>query len=613
MRRTTVGQKQIRTMSFGVSYLNRFTFFKVQKQKAKTCYLNLYHTIDATKNARFRMEEGQNHIFTLCIKDLEHECYEYCFEDEEGTFLEPNAKVVLGRYDFGKRMLGNGVRAAFLSNFEDFEQDAGVKLEFHDMILYKLHIRGFTKHPSSKVEAPGTYQGVIEKIPYLNQLGVNAILCLPITEFDEMMSEKNLQDGNEKINYWGFEAPSYLFAPKASYANDSQHPDVELKQMIYALHQNQIAFMMEMNFPSNQNPALIIECLAYWHEEYHVDGFCVNLPEQYRRMIAASERLRGVKLLDAGWNIEEIRFYSGGESRAEIAEYNDQFLMDTRRFLKGEESMTHAFMNQMKYNKESIGVIHYLTNHDGFTMQDLYAYDCKHNETNGENNRDGREINFSWNCGAEGKTANRKVVRLRNQMIRNAFLVLFASQGTPMLLAGDEFGNTQRGNNNAYCQDNEISWLDWSLNSKNQVLFDWVQALIRLRKKHPVLHQENEMRASDYIFCGMPDISFHGVKAWQPDYSFYSREAGIMLCGSYVAVNRNDFDDTFYFIYNMHWEKHEFGLPNPPRDHVWQMLLTTDGSYTCGDICDQRMLMLAAHSSCVLVSKKVSKREKGNR
>jgi len=570
-------ENRCHNMSYGVSYLNQTVYFKIMHASAEECYLLLYHKQDASKNKRILMERmpGARQIFTLSLNQFPYFEYEYCFEAQGETFLEPNVKVVLGRETFGEKQEEH-LRGGFLTPYEAFEEENTAKHNFHELILYKLHVRGFTKHESSGVEHKGTYRGVIEKIPYLVDLGVNAVLLMPMTEFDELEQSKHYRCENDRINYWGFETSSYFFAPKQSFAADKKHPDLEVKQMIYELHRHGIEVFMEMNFTDKIDPMLITECIAYWNQEYHVDGFKTNLKEQYRSMIAANPMLHNVKLMDTWWNRSEILDFTDGYMPEGLAEYNDGFKVDARRFLKGDESQVNSYMTRVKYNPEDMAVINYIANHDGFTLHDIYTYDIKHNEANKENNCDGSEYNYSWNCGVEGETKSRKVNALRKKMIENALLALFFSQGTPLLLAGDEFGNTQKGNNNVYCQDNELAWLDWSLLEKNKKLTDFVKTLITLRKEHPILRQEKEMRAMDYIYCGLPDISFHGTKAWQPDLGYYSRELGVLYCGSYVPVSRRRFDETFYILYNMHWEAHEFGLPNLVLNQKWSFLMASD-------------------------------------
>lgn len=578
-------QESCHNLSYGVSYLNQYIYFKIIHSAAEECYLKLYHKTDASKNLRIRMEQVpfEKQVFTIILHNFPYFDYEYCFEAMGEEFLEPSVKVVHGRERFGLREEGKHLRGGFIAPVILLEEDKRLAIPYHDLILYKLHVRGFTQHKSSGVQHPGTYLGLVEKIPYLKELGVNAVLLMPITEFDETYQPKNYRNVPDLINYWGFGCESFYYAPKASYAANPRYPDIEVKRMVLELHKNGIEVLMEMNFTGQTNPLMIIDCLRYWHSEYHIDGFKTNLMEQYRSMIAADPLLSEVKLLDSWWNLGEIMNFTDGRIPKWLAEYNDGFKIDARRFLKGDEEQVNSFINRTQYNPNQTAVINYITNHDGFTLHDVFMYDLKHNEANGENNSDGSEYNYSWNCGAEGETKRRKVITLRKKMVKNAFLALFLSQGTPMLLAGDEFGNTQEGNNNGYCQDNSISWLDWDLRNKNKELTTFVKQIIELRKGHPILHQEKGLRGMDYIYCGIPDISFHGTKAWQPNLGYYSRELGVLLCGKYAAVNRREFDTTFYILYNMHWEAHDFGLPNLVDQLKWAMLMTTDAAIETSD------------------------------
>ena len=252
---------------------------------------------------------------------------------------------------------------------------------------------------------------------------------------------------------------------------------------------------------------------------------------------------------------------------------------------------------------------------NGFTMMDMVSYDQKHNEANGENNRDGSDYNYSWNCGAEGHVRKKKIQELRSRQLRNAMLLLFLSQGTPVLLAGDEFGNSQNGNNNAYCQDNEISWLNWNLNKWDQALLDFVKHVIAFRKAHPVFHMKQEPRVMDYLACGHPDISYHGVNAWQPEFENFRRQIGILYCGAYAKKPNGENDDFFFVIFNMHWEPHSFALPNLPKNLVWSLAFDTSDSAAGGyyeegqerQILNQKNYMVPSRSVLVFQGKKKAK------
>ncbi|QHQ62853.1 alpha-amylase [Anaerocolumna sedimenticola] len=451
----------------------------------------------------------------------------------------------------------------------------------------------------------GTFLGVVDKIPYLKELGVNCIQLMPIYEYNELIGQTGF-GGNHKLNYWGYSNENYYFAPKASYCAEPTQAADEVKYMIDSLHNNGIEVIMEMNFVKGLNPGFIQDCLRYWFLEYHIDGFKIPSETVPGILLGTDPILSKVKLLAEGWDLEKIYPKDMIPDLKNLAEYNAGYSADVKRFLRGDEEQVAAVANRMKKNPDKCGIINYITNHDGFTLMDLYSYDMKHNEKNGENNQDGADYNYSWNCGTEGKTKSKKVSNLRRKQVINALLMLFLSQGTPLLLAGDEFGNSQEGNNNAYCQDNEISWLDWNLLEQNNSLFQFVKQLIKLRMEHPILHMEEQLRNMDYISCGLPDISFHGIKAWYPDYKHYSRVLGVMLAGNYVKINRNENDRIFYLGFNMHWENHGFDLPKLPSGKQWYVLYNSN---TGGDsmeeqvLTNQRIYEIPARSAAVLISK----------
>ena len=264
-------------------------------------------------------------------------------------------------------------------------------------------------------------------------------------------------------------------------------------------------------FSGKEVPGFVLETVRFWVREYHVDG--IHLTGYAPTVLLAKDPyLADTKLWALSWEAEKP---AAGEKK-HLGEYNDGFLIDMRRALKGDEEQMSSLIYRNRRNPAETGVLNFMAGTNGFTMMDMVSYDQKHNEANGENNRDGSDYNYSWNCGAEGHVRKKKIQELRSRQLRNAMLLLFLSQGTPVLLAGDEFGNSQNGNNNAYCQDNEISWLNWNLNKWDQALLDFVKHVIAFRKAHPVFHMKQEPRVMDYLACGHPDISYHGVNAWQP-------------------------------------------------------------------------------------------------
>lgn len=542
-------------------------------KNAKKCNLCIYRNerLIQTIPMLSMQEEGASDIFSLVMSGdgiAKQLCgLDYIFEADGVEFVDPYAKRITGREIFGKQ---KKCRAKFC--FESFcwEGEGRKQISFNEMILYQCHVRGFTKHHSSNVSNPGTFHGLTEKISYLKELGVNTLLLLPIYEFDE---NEFLGKGVKKINYWGYTREAFYFAPKSSFAGSGNSPVLELKQMVKALHENGMNLFLDMHF-NNQTPDFILECLRYYVMEFHIDGFLLNQDKIDARLVANDPILRHIKLLGTGWEETD-------EKEKRLACFNDGFLVDARRFLKSDEGMVWNFYQRFKAQGNCVAVINYITQKNGFTLQDLVSYDIKHNEDNGERNSDGTEFNYSWNCGAEGRTRKRKVQDMRKQQVRNALAMLILSLGTPMLLAGDEFGNTQEGNNNAYCQDNRITWLDWNLLDRKRELFEYTKLLLSFRKQHPVYHGI-PLQGFDYKGYGAPDISCHGLEPWTSNFVNYSRELGILFYGSYFAEEDLQ-GETVYIAFNMHWERHEFFLPTI-RGGGWKCILDT--SVSSGKNCE---------------------------
>ncbi len=489
------------------------------------------------------MDRSKNGIFTTFV---EHTPASYCFKSEGKIFNDPYALKILGREKFGKRTGENETAVADMTFAKGF--DAGnFDYDLSKLILYKLHVRSFTKDPSSGVEHPGTYKGLAEKIPYLKKLGITGVLLMPVYEFDECLP-------GDEINLWGYGGVNtYFFAPKASYASESTNACREFAETVKKLHDEGIAVFMEIMFGEGTSESLIAACLHHWANNYGIDGFRINDWQISVSCLVTDPYLSNCVFMVTDAEEKLVNLYPG-----RILRYNDGFMNDMRRYIKGDEGFVPVLYDYMKNRSVSAGV-RYITDHNGFTLKDLYSFDVKHNDANGENGRDGRVSNYSWNCGEEGVTKNRKVLKLRMKMMKNALTVLLLSGGIPMLLAGDEFGNSQKGNNNAWCQDNETGWLDWSALSKNRELLKFVKELVALRKEHRILHELKTLGEIDRNGCGMPEISLHGETPWLIDCQPYNRLAGIYLCG---MADKDEIDDDFYIIYNMHWEKHLFRIPS---------------------------------------------------
>lgn len=529
-------------------------------------------------------------IFSVIVTLDDYRSYRYYYEDSGKMVADPFARQLIGRENWGKAPLKDKISYKIV-NLEAFKEERiRENLSFNDLVIYRLHVRGFTKDSSSGVKAKGTFMGVVEKIPYLKELGINAVELMPCYEFNEIsncMYAKNYpisssitrpyfqEEVKWKLNYWGYAEDNLYFAPKASFCEKPEACCEEFKHMVDTLHENGIEVYMEFHFQFNTNQSLITECLHFWQNFYHIDGFKVNQEWIPDKLLATDPMLNLAKLFSSGWNIGS--YYPDGKmpKRKHLADYNDTFMNCARRFLKGDEEQVLAFSNCFKANPEGKAVVNYLANTNSLTLMDMVSYDVKHNDENGENGQDGTNYNFSWNCGVEGRTRKKSVLELRRRQIKNALLMLFFSQGVPLILAGDEFGNSQQGNNNPYCLDNKTSWVNWDEQKKNRWMYEFTKRCIQFRKMHKILHMEEQLRAMDYISCGCPDISFHGLKTWYPDYTNYSRMLGILLCGKYAKISRTEFDKDFYIAYNFHWEEHEFCLPKPLKGRKWKVLVDT--------------------------------------
>jgi glycogen operon protein len=487
--------------------------------------------------------------------------YQYTFLCDKKEFVDPYVKAVTGRGEFGHKA---NARGSFCFTNFDWSGEQHHKIEFKEMIMYQCHVRGLTKHTSSGVENPGTFSGVVEKIPYFKKLGINTLLFLPLYDFNEITEDVS---GRKKCNYWGYTKDSFYFAPKQSYAGKGLSPVLEMKKMVYALHKNGLNLFMDMHF-EGKTPDFILECLRYYVMEYHVDGFLLNQNIVCQALVENDPILRNVKLLGTSWDSPK----ENGPAR--LAEFNDGFLVDARRLLKSDEGQVPGFYSRFKRQNQGVAIVNYITQKNGFTLRDMVSFDVKHNEPNGEKNIDGTDFNYSWNCGAEGSTRRKTVLARRIRQQKNAFAMLLLSLGTPMILAGDEFGNTQRGNNNAYCQDNTTTWLDWNLLDKNKELFEFVRKLLAFRRETPVYHT-GDLQGVDYMGYGAPDISCHGILPWVTNFVNYTRELGVLFYGSYFPEGDKKQGKSLYIAFNLHWESHEFFLPAVDKNAKWKVIADT--------------------------------------
>ena len=508
--------------------------FSVAVLEGQTCELIIYKK--GARTSAFSQEmpysdvAGNLHFLSVVLEQPED--YEYCYKIGGKIVPDPYGKAFSGRehWSVSKGKEKRTLRTRIVTDTFDWGKSQFPHLKKEDVIAYSLHVRGFTKHSSSGVAHKGTFDGVTEKLPYLQKLGINQIHLMPVYEFDE---------NQRHVNYWGY-GKAYFFAPKASYA--AGDPVNEMKSLVRQMHLAGIEVILEMPFTEGTTFSLILDCLRYWVMQYHVDGFIVN------PYICNPDELAKDPVL----------------AKSKILKKEDGFQNVMRRFLKGDEGMIRDVICQLK--NQDTQLYNYIASHNGFTLCDVVSYDGKHNEANGENNLDGPDYNYSWNCGAEGNSRKKAVNELRKNQIFNAFFLLLFAQGMPCILSGDEFMNTQKGNNNAYCQDNLISWLDWNQLSRQEELYTFVCRLIALRKacmKQIAKKSEDTMGRS-----GIPQISYHGEDAWQMPAGRASRQLG-------VFYHEESTEKDFYIAYNMHWLSHSFALPSLPKGMEWVCIAGT--------------------------------------
>ncbi len=553
------------------------------------------------KKLPFTQEEKIGNVYCKYVENVNPDKVSYLFYDGERKVVDERARVFCTDGAYGKERSPEEYRAGFVTDEFDWENDRNPCIPYKDALIYCLHVRGFTKHPSSGVKGKGTFAGMAEKIPYLQEIGVTCVELQPAYEFTEMatfeerreklpggcnLTEAEMEGllGENKLNYWGYKKGFY-YAPKAAYAASGKAVR-EFKEMVRAFHHNHMEVVMQFYFPKGISAAEIGEILRFWVIEYHVDGFHLMGEGFSAESLAADPVLADTKLWFYRFDTDQIYRKEEVPAYCNLAEYNDNWYYDMRKYLKGDENMLSAVLYHMRHVPEKRGCIHYLSNYFGFTLYDLVSYDYKHNEENGEENRDGTDYNCSWNCGEEGPTRKAKIKQLRTKQIKNAFVFLLLSQSTPLIFMGDEFGNTQNGNNNPYCQDNGISWLNWNLTKKNSEILTFWKSMVSFRRNHPVLTPAEELKLMDYIACGYPDLSYHGENAWRVQVESYYRHAGIMLCGKYAKIDRRTEDVSVYIAMNMHWENHTLALPKPPKGCAWKPAFATatqDGAKESAD------------------------------
>jgi glycogen operon protein len=608
-------------------------------QSRKNCGIKLYKKNDREGTlVTFSEEFRFGKVFCALITGDTDEYTGYMLYENGTLFADPYAIYVEGYDKWGKLVKPEDCRCRLDESDYDWGQDKFPRTKYEDSFVYTLHVRGYTKSPSSGIELKkrGTYKGLIEKISYLKSLGVTAVELMPAYEMNVLEVPKkgnannggNMPEGSfkhsggtsgkvmysengaiknsgsvrQKINFWGYKEGFY-FAPRTAYAMDSQNADLEFKDMVKEMHKNGIEVIMQFFFEENAKEDLVCAAIRHWVFNYHIDGVHMKGSYLAPAMVAQDPALSDIKIWYYGFDYGRI--YGGKKADVRtLAEFKPDFMYASRRFLKGDDNSLGDFIRVMLENSENAGTVNYLCDYEGFRLADLVSYEHKRNETNGENNSDGTDNNLSWNCGMEGRTRRAAILNLRAKQIRNALTMLMFSQGTPMIFGGDEFGNSQDGNNNPYCQDNATGWVDWSQAEKgfNPGITAYLKFLVALRFKYKILHESKAFKLMDYKACGYPDLSYHGIEAWRPDLSNYSHSIGMLYCGLYEKADKEQ--DFFYIAYNMHWNPVTFALPKLPEGMTWQVLNDTEepsDNFKMSSIKDQTKIECSERSVKILI------------
>ncbi len=613
----------------------RFTVFS---RHATRVWLALFDRIEDMQPAWEYEFDPQKHrigdVWSIYVKGLRAGIYykyrmDGPFEPRKGHRFNPNVYLL---DPYGKAMVGDvhkgTLKCVTVHDDMDWTDDQHPSIPLKETIIYETHVRGFTKHASSNVQHPGTYQGLIEKIPHLLELGVNAVELLPIQEFGEnLLGRCSLVTGEELSNYWGYNNIGF-FAPSGRYACSAislEHLE-EFRNMVHALHYAGIELILDVVFNhtsegDERGPSLcfrgidnaiyyllkdgaylnysgcgntvncnhplvhdfILDCLRYWVAVMHIDGFRFDLAsilgrDQYGnvlhdpplvRRISEDPVLRDIKLIAEAWDAGGA-YQVGSFGGVRWAEWNGQYRDDVRRYWRGDPGTRGTFASRITGSSDlyqNTGrtpehSVNFITCHDGFTLRDLVSYNHKHNEANGENNRDGMDDNISFNCGAEGDTEDPEINALRLRMQKNFLATLFLSLGVPMLLGGDEFGRTQKGNNNAYCQDNEISWYDWALLEKNRELMRFAKEMVAFRSRNPVFMRCKYFRGeAEGIPSEATDLLWFDPEGGSVDWSASDTP---LACRIHPKENR---DVGLYLMFNNTSKEVVFTLP-PGRWYV---------------------------------------------
>ncbi len=590
-----------------------FTFASVSSQCPSICLFDIA-TKDMVEEIVLSDEDRIGDVYSVVLKGYPWKKLCYLYRAKDVFWLDPYASVVCGREQWAdESRFDENYRVYGGFAFGKYQWKHSMpKLAPGNMILYKLHMRGFTMGRRIAKGSRGNDLGVLACLDELKGLGVTSLVFMPLYDFEEMMYESctvvdekgqascQVQKA-EKINYWGYGKGAY-FAPKAS-CFGGKDPVNRMKKMVDAIHGNDMECIMEMSFSEDTPKEQMMECLHRWVMEYHIDGFRLvgcNVPIE---QIASDPYLKDTKILydHIPWEVLQEET----EERKHLFVCDDDFCYSLRRMQNHMDGSMVQFVNQMRRQNQAYGFINYAASGSGFTLWDSYCYGEKHNLDNGEDNRDGTNSNFSCNYGHEGPTRNKSINQMRCQQMRNAVTAMLLGQGVPMLLSGDEVANSQDGNNNVYCQDNPTGWVNWSSNGEKKKIREFTGSMISFRKAHPVLTQEGAMKMNDYRHKGIPDLSYHGKEPWLMGVGDEMKSVGILYCGAYISEQEAD----LYICCNFGYEASEMALPKPQTGRQWKLLMNTaeddSGEWKQREVMTDDMVSVPGSSISIFLAEEI--------
>lgn len=631
-------------MTPGVTVCADSVTFSAVFRNCDECGLILYHLPDLEKTVvPFPASCRSGSLYSMTLSDFRTEewCYRY-FRDGH-SFTDPFARGMV-TLDTAE---GPVQVCRFFAGAEDRLPEKEIKkaIRWQDKVLYCLHVKGFTADPSAAAENPGTFAGLIEKIPYLKDLGVTSVELLPVYEIcppakslspADRMAEKYPSDSRSRgrisrleealnayptdsfgmpllknpdvqnVNYWGY-GKGYYFAPSEAFSatGDAQK---EFRCLVEALHGAGMEVILQLYFDSTVSVQTQIDAARFYVTRYQVDGFHLKGHIPSISTFASDPLLSDTSLYFYGFPYEDIRRMdtenpeNGLLPIGHLAEYRDDFQNLVRRFVKSDDYTLRDMVQTFLHVEEAHGRINYVCAYEGFTLRDLVSYNEKHNEENGEGGRDGNPDNLSWNCGHEGPTTRLDVRLLRQQQIKNFLTLLFLGQGTPLLSEGDEFSNSRGGNNNPYNQDNPTGWVNWNDDPDSREILAFTKNLIRYRKAHKVFRMDHPFRMQDNRGFGFPDVSFHGKEAWNPSFHSFDHSVGILFCENYAGEEEKL--KLQYIAVNTYWEDISLGLPRLPRGYKWNLVMDTAAPASFKDyrslLKDQKNVVVAPRSIKIL-------------